>query len=136
MSDLTVLRDRTSSMTDVMRAVPAAEEAAGRTDLRMGVSANVTSDLLGMYLRRHALLAGVGAPASTRATSTRTWTTWQRFAADGVDLVVMLNFFDQLMPAFEARVVDLDPGARGRAARAARRGAAPGPARRRGASPQ
>jgi FkbH-like protein len=34
----------------------------------------------------------------------------QRFADEGVELFVLMNFFDRLMPAFETRVADLDPG--------------------------
>ena len=58
MSDLTVLRDPQSSMAHVMQAITALEDASDPPLLRAGVSANITTDLLGTYLRRHALLAG------------------------------------------------------------------------------
>jgi FkbH-like protein len=107
-SDLTVLRDPQSSMAHVMQAVTALEDASDPPLLRAGVSANITTDLLGTYLRRHTLLAG-GRAVVEQGDFDSHLDNVRRFAEAELDLVVLINFFDQLMPAFEARAADLEP---------------------------
>ena len=76
--------------------------------VRIGLSGNVTLDLLATFLRKHAALAGLGAnihigPIADRIGGLR------GLAAEGVDAVVILDLFDALMPALEARAEHLDP---------------------------
>jgi FkbH-like protein len=108
MSTIEALRDPAASMAHVMRAVAELESDAGEPTLRAGVSANVTTDLFGTYLRKHALLGGGSAEVEQGSYDSHLENV-QRFASAGVDQLVLINFFDNLMPAFEARLTDLDP---------------------------
>ena len=57
---LAILADPTAPMAQIMGAVAAAETLGGQpATAHIGVSAGATVDLLGLYLRRHALLSGV-----------------------------------------------------------------------------
>jgi FkbH-like protein len=105
---LAVLRDRQSSIANVMNAVAALEAGDREPILRAGISANVTADLLGTYLRRHALLAG-GSAVVAQGSLDSHLDNARRFAGDGVEQLLLINFFDALMPAFETRLADLDP---------------------------
>ena len=103
-----------SELSEVTRLVSALEgEPAGRT-VRFGLSGNVTLDLLGTFLRREALLHGQRAAIAV-GTFDEPLGNARRFAADGLDAVVLLDLADAIMPAFEARVgtlsaADLDAG--------------------------
>lgn len=103
-----VLADRASPLAAIVKAVGAAERAlADAPAVAIGLSSNVTIDLLGLFLRREAALAGIRArivagnyddPIGDMA----------RFAGEGVERVVLLPFFDNIMPAFEAQIASLD----------------------------
>jgi FkbH-like protein len=103
----TMLADPTATLAQVMGAVEAAEAAGGQlAAAHVGVSAGATVDLLGLYLRRHALLAGVRLQIS-QGNFDDPMGDVARFAEAGVDHVVLAPFLDSLEPAFEARAATL-----------------------------
>ena len=107
---LATLRDPSASLSAVMAAVDRLEahgvdEAA---PMRVAVSANITTELLSTYVRRHALLAGRTATVEHGSYDAHLENV-RRFAAEGADHLLLMNFFDNLMPSFEARLHGLDP---------------------------
>jgi FkbH-like protein len=104
---LNVLADPSATLAEVMAAVDATEAAGGQTaSAHVGVSAGATVDLLGLYLRRRALLAGVALKVS-QGNFDDPMGDVTRFAEAGVDHVVLAPFLDSLEPAFEARAAML-----------------------------
>jgi len=99
-----VLADRAAPLPKLVRAVSAGEqELAGAPEVAIGLSANVTVDLLGLFLRREALLAGQRARIVPGSYDDPVGD-MERFAADGVERVLLLPFFDNLLPSFETRI--------------------------------
>ena len=105
-----VLADRASTLTQVLTALGALEQEPVVRTVRVGVSSAVTADLLGTYLRRHGRLADVAVEVE-RGNFDDPVGDVARFRGAGVDLVVMLPFFDALLPAFEAQLPTLAPAA-------------------------
>jgi FkbH-like protein len=97
----------TRTIDAVERLTPLIEP---RSEIAVGVSSNVSIELLGTFLRKHALLAGVrmsiemgdhdDAPGDA-----------SRFAAAGLQAMVLLPFFDNLLPAFEHQLETLPANA-------------------------
>ena len=99
-----VLADPGASFFQVQKSVTALEKADDTLKpMRLGLSSNVQVDRLALYLRRHALLAGVRLQVTVGGYDTLT-DDLTAFGEAGVDLVVVLPFFDNLLPAFEAQV--------------------------------
>lgn len=105
-----VLADRTSTLTQVLTALTVLDEEPAARTLRIGISSAATADLLGTFLRRHGRLAGVGVEIE-RGNFDDPLGDVERFRAAGVDLVVLLPFFDLLLPAFESQLPGLAPAA-------------------------
>jgi FkbH-like protein len=106
---LATLRDPSASLSALMAAVDRLEahgvdEAA---PMRVAVSANVTTELFSTYMRRHALLAGRTATVEHGGYDAHLENV-RRFAAEGADHLLLVNFFDNLMPSFETRLHALD----------------------------
>jgi FkbH-like protein len=99
---LAILADPAASLVEVMGAVEAAETAGSAPAAHIGISAGATVDLLGLYLRRHALLAGVRLQV-TQGHFDDPMGDLDRFAGQGVDHLVLAPFLDTLAPSFEAR---------------------------------
>ncbi len=76
--------------------------------VRIGLSGNVTLDLLAPFLRKHAVLGDLQATVSLGPIADRVGGV-RELAAGGVDAIVILDWFDALMPAFEARSGHLEP---------------------------
>jgi len=89
-----------------MAAADAAEAAALPAAAHIGISAGATVDLLGLYLRRHALLAGVRLQVS-QGDFDDPMGDLDRFAKDGVEHLLLAPFLDTLEPSFEARAAML-----------------------------
>lgn len=104
---LAILADTGASLAEVMGAVDAAEAGAPPAAAHVGISAGATVDLLGTYLRRHALLFGVRLRVS-QGNFNDPMGDLARFAGQGVDHLVLAPFLDTLAPAFEARAATLD----------------------------
>ena len=105
-----VLAAETSTLTQLLRAIETLEEEPQERTVRVGVSSSATVDLLGVYLRRHGLLAGTGIEVVPGNFDDPIGDV-ERFRAAGVGHVVLLPFFDGLLPSFEAQLPTLAPGA-------------------------
>lgn len=104
-----VLADRASPLAQVVKAVSAGEAAAeDLPEIVIGLSSNVTIDLLGLFLRREALLAGVRARIVPGEYDDPIGD-MERFAEAGVERVVLIPFFDNILPAFEAQLGSMPP---------------------------
>lgn len=106
--DLAVLRDPAASLSTLMGAVDRLEQhgVAEERPMRLAVSANVTTDQATTSFRRHALLAGRTARVEHGSYDAHIDNA-RRFAAEGVDHLLVISFLDNLMPAFEARFEQL-----------------------------
>ena len=104
---LSILADPSAPLAQIMGAVAAAETLGGQpATAHIGISAGATVDLLGLYLRRHALLSGVRLKVS-QGNFDDPLGDLARFADQGVDHVLLAPFADTLEPAFEARAAML-----------------------------
>lgn len=107
----TSLADRALPLGALMKAVTAAERAlADAPEVVIGLSSNVTIDLLGLYLRREAALAGLRARVVSGNYDDPIGDV-DRFAQERVERVVLLPFFDNVLAAFEAQLGTLSPEA-------------------------
>jgi FkbH-like protein len=113
------LADPAAPLADVMAAVEAAEASLPNLAARVGISAGATVDLLGLYLRRHAALAGVRIEVSQGGFDDPLGDA-ARFAAAGLDCVLLAPSLETLAPAFEARAAALPDEAIGAVERALR----------------
>jgi FkbH-like protein len=99
----------TSGLT-LSRTIHAVEQIESidspRRDLAIGVSSNVSIDLLSVFLRKHALLAGALARVDM-GSHDDALTDAARYSAAGMQLMVYLPFFDNLLPAFELQIDSL-----------------------------
>jgi FkbH-like protein len=100
------LADPAAPLADVMAAVEAAEAKLPKLAARVGISAGATVDLLGLYLRRHAALAGVRIDVSQGGFDDPLGDA-ERFAAAGADALLLAPSLETLVPAFEARAAAL-----------------------------
>lgn len=110
---IAALADPGLPLAAVLRHVRAAEagaEAAGLPRLRVGLSANVTADLLATFVRRHALVRGAVAEVEQGSLDAHLDNV-RAFADAGVEHLVILEVLDALGPAFEAQLPTLDPDA-------------------------
>lgn len=105
-----VLAARSSTLPQLLRALGTLEQEPAERTVRIGVSSSVTLDLLGVYLRRHGLLAGSRVEVVAGGYDDPIGDV-ERFAQDGVEHVVLLPFFDNLLPSFEAQLPSLSPAA-------------------------
>lgn len=101
---LEVLRRPDAGMTDVIKALSTLDRAEhiDRT-LKLGIAANISLDLLGTYLRRHAYLAGVRLEVITGSYD-NLLNDVTEFVAQGVDHVLVMPFFDNLHAAWESQL--------------------------------
>lgn len=99
-----LLAERGAPLAQLVKAVSRAEkDNAEAPELSVGLSSNVTIDLLGLFLRREALAAGSRATIVIGGYDDPVGD-MDRFASQGVERVLMLHFFDNLLPAFEAQL--------------------------------
>ena len=108
-----VLASPASSMTQVMRAVATLEKEPLERTARIGISSSVTVDLLGTYLRRHGLLAGTGIEVVAGNFDDPVGDV-ELFRQAGVEHMVLLPFFDTLLPSLEAQLPGLPSTAKSR----------------------
>ncbi len=102
-----ILADPEASLASLMGAVEDVEAHAKLPlTAHVGVSAGATVDLLGLFLRRHALLSGVRLQV-TQGNFDDPLGDIERFVQAGVEFVVLAPFFDTLEPAFEARAATM-----------------------------
>ncbi len=107
-ANLAALSRPGASLSEVTRLVSELEAALPTgTPTVFGLSANVTIDLLATYLRKHALRFGRRAEARVGNFGDHIGNV-RRFVAEGVDAMILVDFFDAFLPAFEARVPEFD----------------------------
>ncbi|TDP64330.1 HAD-IIIC family phosphatase [Roseateles toxinivorans] len=109
---LAVLARADAAMVEVLGALKTLDQSSAvfRT-LKVGIAANVTVDLLANYLRRHAYLAGVRLEVAKGNYDDLVGDV-QAHAQAGVDLLLILPFFDNLQPAWETQLETLDAATR------------------------
>lgn len=104
-----ILADRGTPLAQVVKAVTAGERAlAAAPEVAVGISANVTLDLLGLFIRREALLAGIRAKIVSGGYDDPLGDV-EHFQSAGVERMLLLHLFDNLLPAFEAQLETLEP---------------------------
>jgi FkbH-like protein len=105
---LAVLAKADSTMMQLTQAVTALEKEEQPRSMKIGVSSSATVDLLNVYLRKHGLLNGTKIeivagnyddPIGDIALFTQV----------GVEQIVLLPLFDNLLPSFEAQLESMDP---------------------------
>lgn len=100
-----------TTLTRTISAVNALEKLAQpRRRVRIGISSNVSVDLLSVFLRKHALLCGASADVCM-GNHDDPLTDVAQFIQAGVEEMVFLPFFDNLLPAFERQIELLEPDA-------------------------
>lgn len=109
---LAALHRADASLLEVMNALGELDRSNGSfRNLKVGIAANITVDLLSTYLRRHAYLSGVRLDVAKGS-----YDDWlgdvKAHQAAGVDLLLLLPFFDNLQPSWEAQLENLDLKAR------------------------
>ncbi|MCV2357235.1 HAD-IIIC family phosphatase [Paucibacter sp. B2R-40] len=108
-SALAVLQRADAAQFEVMAALKLLDQSdAEFRSLKLGIAANITVDLLATYLRRHAYLAGVRLQVAKGS--------YDDLLGDvqvhaGVDLLLILPFFDNLQASWEAQLGGLEEGA-------------------------
>jgi FkbH-like protein len=106
-----VLAAPSSSLGKTMQALEALETSERFVrETSIGLSSNVTLELLGVFLRKHALLHGVKLRVH-QGNHDDVLGDIDRFQRDGVESLVLLPFFDNLLPSFESQVGHLAPAA-------------------------
>lgn len=99
-----VLENRAAPLAQAVKAISAAERALGAApEVAIGLSSSVTVDLLGLFLRREAALSGIRARIVAGGYDDPIGD-MERFAREGVERVVLLPFFDNILPSFEAQL--------------------------------
>jgi FkbH-like protein len=108
---LAVLARSDAAQFEVMAALKYLDQSEHEfRSLKAGLAANITVDLLATYLRRHAYLAGVRLQV---AKSSYDDLLGDVQAHAGVDLLLILPFFDNLQPSWEAQLGALEAGSWG-----------------------
>jgi len=105
---LSVLKKPDSTIMQLTQAVTALEKKEQPRSIKIGVSSSATVDLLNIYLRKHGLLNGAKIDL-VAGTYDDPIGDIDLFAQAGVEQIVLLPFFDSLMPSFEAQLESLDP---------------------------
>jgi FkbH-like protein len=106
---VTALQQAGSSLARLMPALRAREaELATARSVRFGISAAITADGLGLFLRKQAALCGLQGSV-VQGGFDDPLGDMAKFAAEGVEQVVLLPFLDMLLPHLEAQAVTLAP---------------------------
>jgi FkbH-like protein len=107
-SALAVLEKADSTMMQLTQAVSALEKEPQPRTIKIGVSSSATVDLLNIYLRKHGLLNGAKIDLVAGNYDDPIGDI-DLFTQAGVEQIVLLPFFDNLLPSFEAQLESLDP---------------------------
>ena len=105
---LAVLKKADTTMMQLTHAVNMLEKDKQSRAVKIGVSSSVTVDLLNIYLRKHGLLNGAKIDLVAGNYDDPIGDI-DLFMQAGVDQIVLLPFFDSLLPSFEAQLESLDP---------------------------
>ncbi len=103
-SGLTVLADKQASLTELMAAISdLGTQSSWTRTVSIGIASNVTLNLMDVFLRRHAYLHGVDIKVQY-GTYDDYLGDIERFLNAGVENLLLLSFFDNLLPSFEAQI--------------------------------
>jgi FkbH-like protein len=98
-----------TTLTKTLQAIETLEsQRQFDREVVIGISSNVSVDLLSSFLRKHALLAGLRLRPHMGSHDDPV-TDARRFAEEGLQGMVFLPFFDNLMPSFEHQLEHLPP---------------------------
>ena len=103
-SGLTVLADKQASLSELMAAISELGTQSSWTKTEsIGIASNVTLNLMDVFLRRHAYLHGVNIKVQYGAYDDYLGNI-ETFLNAGVENLLLLSFFDNLLPSFEAQI--------------------------------
>lgn len=106
---MSILANDSSPLAKTMAAISEIESSPGITrEATVAISSNATVNLLGVFLRKHALLHGVRLNVF-QGNHDDPVGDIDGFTASGVEYVVLFPVFDNLLPSFEAQVGHLSP---------------------------
>ncbi len=104
---MAVLANPSATLSQIQRALDELELSdGGFRESAIGLSSNVTIELLGVFLRKQALLQGVRLRVMQGNFDDPVGDV-DRFQAAAIDQMLLLPFFDNLLPAFEAQAAHL-----------------------------
>lgn len=103
---LAVLTKNDITMMQLTQAVNLLEKEEPQRTVKVGVSSSATVDLLNIYLRKHGLLNGV-VIEPVAGNYDDPIGDIDLFVQAGVEQIILLPFFDNLMPSFEAQLESL-----------------------------
>ncbi|MCG5247840.1 HAD-IIIC family phosphatase [Methylorubrum extorquens] len=99
-----ILADPAATFLQIQKNVVFLEQAdATLRPVKLGLSSNVQVDRLALFLRRHALAHGIRLDVSVGLYDSLAQDV-ETFLKAGVDVLLVLPFFDNLLPAFEAQI--------------------------------
>ena len=102
-----VLARSDSTMAQLTQAVTALEKEKQPRSIMVGISSSVTVDLLHVYLRKQGVLNGTKIEIVT-GNYDDPISDITLFTEVGVEQIMLLPFFDNLLPSFEAQLENLD----------------------------
>lgn len=106
---IAILADPTASLSQTMAALSEAERTRIPSQhVRIGLSSNITIDLLELFLRKHALLNGVGLEIC-QGNYNDLLGDGKNFVQRGIEQWVIVLFFDNLSPFLESSLKNLKP---------------------------
>lgn len=107
---MSILANDSSPLAKTMAAISEIESAPGiPRETTLAISSNATVNLLGVFLRKHALLNGVRLNVRLGNHDDPVGDI-ESFAASSVEHVLFVPVFDNLLPSFEAQVGNLSHG--------------------------
>ena len=104
---LAVLAKTDSTMMQQTQAITTLENEVQPRTIKIGVSSSATVDLLNIYLRKHGLLSGTKIDL-VAGNYDDPIGDFDLFAQSGVELILLLPLFDNLLPSFESQLENLD----------------------------
>jgi len=101
--DIAILAKRGSTLSQMMQALANLEQGDYERSISIGLSSSVIIDLLGVYLRKHGFLAGIRVDI-VHGNYDDPIGDIDLFRSVGADHIVVVPFFDNLLPSFEAQL--------------------------------
>ena len=105
-TDFEVLSSADSTLPQVLMAISNLEKETPARKLSVGISSSATVELLGIYLRRHGLLHGTRIEI-VQGNFDDPIGDVEMFQTTGVKQMVLVPFFDSLLPSFESQLTSL-----------------------------
>ncbi len=104
--NIAVLAKEESTLSQIMQALASLEQGVYERSITIGISSSVTIDLLGVHLRKFGFLAGIRINI-VQGNYDDPIGDIDLFMGAGVDHMVLVPFFDNLLPSFEAQLETL-----------------------------